>query len=362
MITGFNTDVSHEGRVYHVQTEDRGTENPCLESLVYVGGTIIAKKRTSYKDELGKGVTDDMIASRLKRQHQVIIAAIKAGRIEDLIRLSTRDSVPSEPVVEKSLAVVPATPEPLKYNTTVPVNDQTKAPPVEIKIEIEPAARVGNTGSLNASNNIVKQSKSGSLNPGGVKNSKSGPLNGDTSRKGKSGPLINPIKTSKSGPLINPVNSAKSGPLINPINPARSAPLNDSVKVTRTGGLSDSVKVAKSGSLNLDEVISDYLRRSSQQEKLDLKVITPSVFIAGKDVNLRIQVTQGAKPDTEAVVTVKIIGTAFKPQVYIGRTTGDGVASFNLHLPAFSAGTAAIVIEAQSGRGRGELKQLIRRA
>ena len=64
----------------------------------------------------------------------------------------------------------------------------------------------------------------------------------------------------------------------------------------------------------------------------------------------------------EAVVTIKIIGTAFKPQVYIGRAGRDGLANFSLSLPSFTAGTAAIVIEAQSNRGRGELKHLIRRA
>lgn len=345
MITGFNTDVTHEGRVYHVQTEDRGTENPCLESLVYVGGTIIAKKRTSYKDELGKGATEDMIASRLKRQHQVIIAAIKAGRIEDLVKLSTKESVQSNKSTEPS-AVAPAIPETLKRNTKVPVDEPPAVQSVEIQLP-EPSVRTRTSGSLNASVSGVKQSKSGPL--GTIKKSKSGPLNGDPVKKGKSGPLAYPARKG-------------SGPLITPIKPAKSGSLNDAIKVSRTGGLNDSVKVAKSGSLNLDEVISDYLKRSSQQEKLELKVMTPSVFIAGKDVNLRIQVMQGTKPDTEAVVTVKIIGTAFKPQVYIGRTGGDGVANFNLHLPAFSAGTAAIVIEAQSGRGRGELKQLIRRA
>ena len=34
MITGFNTDVPHEGHVYHVQTEDGGAGHPILESLV----------------------------------------------------------------------------------------------------------------------------------------------------------------------------------------------------------------------------------------------------------------------------------------------------------------------------------------
>src|SRR5215467_4876837 len=90
MITGFNTDVQHEGRVYHVQTEDRGRDKATLESLVYVGGTIVAKKATAYSDQLDKGATEDMIAALLKKQHQVIIAAIKAGRIEELIRHSLR--------------------------------------------------------------------------------------------------------------------------------------------------------------------------------------------------------------------------------------------------------------------------------
>src|SRR5215510_569995 len=91
MITGFNTDVRHEGHLYHVQTEDRGKDNPILESLVYVGGTVVAKKLTPYSDQLNKGATEEVIASLLKRQHQVIIAAIKAGRIQDLIRHSAKE-------------------------------------------------------------------------------------------------------------------------------------------------------------------------------------------------------------------------------------------------------------------------------
>src|SRR5215510_12067439 len=91
MITGFNTDVRHEGHLYHVQTEDRGKDNPILESLVYVGGTVVAKKLTPYSDQLDTGATEEMIASLLKRQHQVIIAAIKSGRIQDLIRHSSKE-------------------------------------------------------------------------------------------------------------------------------------------------------------------------------------------------------------------------------------------------------------------------------
>jgi hypothetical protein len=114
--------------------------------------------------------------------------------------------------------------------------------------------------------------------------------------------------------------------------------------------------------LNLDQVISDYLKRSSEQGKLDLKVISPNVFIAGKAISLKVRVSRGEALEPDAIVTVKVIGTAFKPQVYMARADRQGVSTFNITLPPFSAGTAAIVIEAQSSRGRGELKHLIRRA
>ena len=114
--------------------------------------------------------------------------------------------------------------------------------------------------------------------------------------------------------------------------------------------------------LDLDQVVSDYLSRSADQQKLELKVLTPDVFTAGKSVGLKVQVSCGGKAESDAVVTIKVIGTAFKPQVYIGRSAMDGVASFSLVIPAFTAGTAAIVIECQSKHGRGEVKQLIRRS
>ena len=49
MITGYNTDVSHHDLVMHVQTEDKGLDAATIESLVYVGGQIIGKRRSGYR-------------------------------------------------------------------------------------------------------------------------------------------------------------------------------------------------------------------------------------------------------------------------------------------------------------------------
>src|SRR6266480_2145772 len=88
MITGYNTDVEHDGVVYHVQTEDKGIETPLVLSLVYSGGAILASKRASYQDLIAAGFDENALAERLQRQHRLICAAIKAGRLNDLKKMN----------------------------------------------------------------------------------------------------------------------------------------------------------------------------------------------------------------------------------------------------------------------------------
>lgn len=82
MITGYNTDIRHGERVFHVQTEDKGTENPFIESLVYVGGQVLAAKRVSYRALLDQGSGDAPIVEMMERQHRTVIAAIRQGRLD----------------------------------------------------------------------------------------------------------------------------------------------------------------------------------------------------------------------------------------------------------------------------------------
>ena len=82
MITGFNTDVKHRNRVFHIQTEDKGESNPCVESLVYVGGEILATKRTSYAEVMKvTGRDDHAVQDLMEQQHRTMIAAIQRGPV-----------------------------------------------------------------------------------------------------------------------------------------------------------------------------------------------------------------------------------------------------------------------------------------
>lgn len=90
MIPGFNTDIEHGGITYHVQTEDKGLDSPLILSLIYHGGAILASKRTPYDDLLLTGFDEATLTARLQKQHKLICAAIRNGRIEDLKRMNER--------------------------------------------------------------------------------------------------------------------------------------------------------------------------------------------------------------------------------------------------------------------------------
>jgi hypothetical protein len=83
MITGFNTDVRHGSRVFHVQTEDKGLSNPKIETLIYVGGEILDSYRGAYEDLLAHPpVMDQAILARMEEQHKAVIRDIKNGKYD----------------------------------------------------------------------------------------------------------------------------------------------------------------------------------------------------------------------------------------------------------------------------------------
>ncbi len=83
MIGGFNSDVEHQGTVFHVQTEDKGRSNPVIDSLVYVGGRVVISKREDYADLVERDAPDEEIAERMDHQHQLMMAAISSGHFDD---------------------------------------------------------------------------------------------------------------------------------------------------------------------------------------------------------------------------------------------------------------------------------------
>jgi hypothetical protein len=80
MITGFNTDIEHAGRIYHIQTEDKGLDNPVVETLIYCGGEIVTSRRSSYESLADSGYfSEEQILGRMEAQHQALIREVHNG-------------------------------------------------------------------------------------------------------------------------------------------------------------------------------------------------------------------------------------------------------------------------------------------
>lgn len=115
MIAGFNTDIEFDGVVYHVQTEDKGLPSRKIISLVYDRGTILASKRTNYDDLAAEDVVEATVAERVQKQHKLICAAIRAGRINELKAMTARASA------AKAAEAPQAQPEPVQAVVPTPV-------------------------------------------------------------------------------------------------------------------------------------------------------------------------------------------------------------------------------------------------
>lgn len=145
MITGYNTDVRHNEVVLHVQTEDKGLANPYIESLVYVGGQVLASKRASYAEMLAEGKDEKDIVALMDHQHRTMIAAIRHGKLDaklaDLLGGRQTGQMPKvapppppRPEVVAAVAPEPVAPPAAAPAPPPPVEEfQSKLPPLPPK-------------------------------------------------------------------------------------------------------------------------------------------------------------------------------------------------------------------------------------
>ena len=101
--------------MYHVQTEDGGTDNPVIVSLVYQGGRILASRKTSYAKLMGTESMSSRLRDLLENQHKQMIKAILTGTLGS--------AQGKGPATEPATAVIQASPD--KLGSTVEPRSST---------------------------------------------------------------------------------------------------------------------------------------------------------------------------------------------------------------------------------------------
>jgi len=348
VITGFNTDVEHEGVVYHVQTEDKGLSSPLILSLVYSRGEILASKRSPYEDLIARGFSDEALAERLKRQHLLICAAIRAGRLEELKRMGAQT-----PAAATDSAAVRTKP-PSKKKTpptkpVTPIGSDTiiEKAPVDFGSEtiIERASDFG-------SDTIIERAPVD--------------FGSDMIIERGSADFGSETILERAAPTESRDYTGASD-----VDTTAFEQEEDETEITQETVIS---RATSQGAPNEQAAESDASsihdqRRFSPlgelpiEEGLRLTLLDDRDFRAGEMVTLRIMVSNitesGEKPLSGVTVSLKVLGTSFRPQIYSVKTKRDGMATFSAQIPDFTSGRAAILIRAGVNESETEMRRVI---
>lgn len=313
MISGFNTDIEFDGVVYHVQTEDKGLSSKLIVSLIYDGGTILASKRVSYEDLSATNYEESAIADRLNRQHKLICAAVKAGRLEDLKKMSgkaapaTAATTQSAPVMPIGVADPPV--------VVAPIPQIPAAPVPAARIETERVIPVSPTEPVD-----------GFAKPSSLPKA---PL-----------PYTAPIFIEE--------------PILTAEDFFADAPLFEGVTI-----IEDEVIELDATAVAVVTELSGGERPTN--EKLSIELLGDSRFTGGDRRTVNIMLCRGTarRVVAGAQIMIKVLGSSFRPVIFHAKTDNNGLANVHLQLPHFQSGRAALLVRAMTAGEEIELRRVV---
>ncbi len=85
-LLGFNNNVRHNGRVFHIQTEDSGIRYCRVVTHLFAdGGRILRTSRTDYSQQKDEPDVTEQIRRLMKEQHRSMFAALRSGDFDEII-------------------------------------------------------------------------------------------------------------------------------------------------------------------------------------------------------------------------------------------------------------------------------------
>ncbi len=338
VISGFNTDVEFDGVVYHIQTEDKGLSSKKIISLVYVGGTILASKRTTY-DDIPEGDLDEkVLAARVSKQHKLMCAAIKAGRIDELKEMTSKASAARSSkfrgvVVEKS-RVKPAAATPDLPDEPPKIGDTFPSPP-------KPEVPLTETSAVGSNRNEAPAE----------------PEPTETARDLVEDEFPDTIEVDADSILVEFEDSQKiEMPAFDPFEEVQV--IDDSNIVFEEALISEVVDV-QGEDVSVVSELSGKERPSNT--KLSVELLGDYRFKGGDRHTLSIMVCRGTgrKVVPDAQIMVKVLGSSFRPVIFHAKSDSNGLAKVHLQVPHFNAGRAALLIRAIDMGEELELRRIV---
>jgi hypothetical protein len=95
-LVGYNTNVRHKGKLYHIQTEDSGVNHPHVITHLFAdGGRIIASRKTGYAEHLGAKDLQGIVKKLMQDQHKAMFIELRDCVYDDDAPVAARDEGPN---------------------------------------------------------------------------------------------------------------------------------------------------------------------------------------------------------------------------------------------------------------------------
>lgn len=146
MLFGHNSNVTIDGTIFHVQTEDRGTANAIIDTTVHCRGRVLHRRKASYQDLLPLNAdSEQALKLRLDDQHRTVMEEMRSGVLKLVV-----PQAPAAPATPAAFAppakAIPAATSALKPITVELMNSRTWLAAGRATLQVAVRHREGGTG------------------------------------------------------------------------------------------------------------------------------------------------------------------------------------------------------------------------
>lgn len=145
-LLGFNNNVRHKNRVFHIQTEDSGVKHPHIITHLFMdGGRILKSVKKSYAEHVGTDGMQDTVRQMMKEQHKAMFIALRDGQFDAVVdeQVASKAKYDADTNAKKAPAAAPnkhATVTGIAPPAQPPAGKPASAaPPAPVDVEVKGA-------------------------------------------------------------------------------------------------------------------------------------------------------------------------------------------------------------------------------
>lgn len=130
---GYNHNIPHRGRLYHVQTEDSGRAKAHIFTHVFYDGTIISSNKIEYGERLEEDDLGPVIIGMMQDSHKSMIRGLRHGDFDDKIVavVGEHPAADNKPATEAAQAQTESPERPSRRPVPQPRDVEPQGPPLK---------------------------------------------------------------------------------------------------------------------------------------------------------------------------------------------------------------------------------------